>query len=132
MNNAYETPQDAEDAFYDALEEGDLGKVLTVWADSDDVSCLLPRYPLIRGRREVEEVFRHLFSQGQGVALTVRHLGWVNADDMAIHHVEETLQHVPPGTPPPPPFYGTNIYRKHDAGWCLIMHLNAPMPAPPQ
>lgn len=131
MSESYETPQDAEDAFYDALEEGDPGKVLAVWADSDDISCLLPLYPLIRGRRDVEDMFRHLFSRAQGVALTVTHLDWIKWDDIAIHHVEETLQQVQPGTPPPPPFYGTNIYRRHDGGWRLITHLNAPMPQAP-
>ena len=130
MSENYETPQEAEDAFYDALEEGDLNRVLAVWADTDDISCLLPMYPLIRGHKDVEDVFRHLFSRGQGIALTVTHLDWIKADDIAIHHVEEAIQHVPPGRPPPPPFYGTNIYRKYDGGWRLITHLNAPTPQP--
>ncbi len=130
MSGHYETPQDAEDAFYDALEEGGLDRLLAVWADSDAISCLLPMYPLIRGRKDVEDVFRHLFARGQGVALSVTHLDWIETGDIAIHHVEETLQDVPPGQPAPPPFYGTNIYRKLDGGWRLIMHLNAPTPAP--
>jgi ketosteroid isomerase-like protein len=132
MSGHYETPQDAEDAFYDALEEGDLDGVMTVWAEADDIACLLPMYPLIRGRQDVTELFTHLFSRGQGVALTVTHLDWVHTDDIAIHHVEESIQHVPPGQPPPPPFYGTNIYRKQADGWHLITHLNAPTPRPPE
>jgi hypothetical protein len=45
MKHAYTTPQEAEDAFYDALEEGDFERLLAVWADSDDIVCLLPVYP---------------------------------------------------------------------------------------
>jgi ketosteroid isomerase-like protein len=131
MSQDYQTPQDAEDAFYDALEEGDLDRLLSVWADSDDICCLLPMYPLIQGRKGVADVFTHLFSQGHGVSLSVAHLGWIQTGDIAIHQIEERIQSAPAGNPPPPPFYGTNIYRKYAAGWRLIVHQNAPTPAPP-
>jgi ketosteroid isomerase-like protein len=130
MPQTYDTPQEAEDAYYDALEEGNLEQLLSVWADSDDICCLLPMYPMIQGRKGVEDVFGHLFSQGHGVELSVTHLGWIQTDDIAIHQVEENLQRVPPDTPPPPPFYGTNIYRKDTHGWQLIVHQNAPTPQP--
>jgi len=131
MSQVYDTPQDAEDAFYDALEEGDLDRLLSVWADSDDICCLLPMYPLIRGRRNVADVFAHLFSQGHGVALSITHIGWIETDEIAIHQIEEAIQSPAGGSSPPPPFYGTNIYRKFDNGWRLLVHQNAPTPAPP-
>lgn len=131
MNPVYHTPQDAEDAFYDALEDGDLERLLTVWADSDDICCLLPMYPMIIGRDGVADVFTHLFSQGHGVALSIAHLHWIETDDLAIHQIEETIQDPPPGGPPPVPFYGTNIFRKFDTGWRMVIHQNAPTPAPP-
>ena len=131
MPQTYTTPQEAEDEFYDALEEGDLERLLSVWADTDDVCCLLPMYPMIQGRKGIEDVFSHLFAHGQGVELSVAHLNWIETDDIAIHQVEETIQKVPPGTQPPPPFYGTNIYRKDSHGWRLIVHQNAPTPQPP-
>jgi ketosteroid isomerase-like protein len=131
MPQPYSTPQEAEDAFYDALEECNLDRMLSVWADSEDISCLLPMYPLIQGRKGVEEVFSHLLASGQGVELSVTHLSWIQTDEFAIHQVEETILKVPADTPPPPPFYGTNIYRKDDHGWRLIIHQNAPTPPPP-
>lgn len=127
---SYSTPQDAEDAFYDALEEGSLERLLAVWADTDDTCCLLPMYPMVQGRRQVEDVFSHLFSRGRGVALSIRHLNWIQTDDIAIHQVEETLQSPPPGQPPAQPFYATNIYRRYGDGWRLIVHQNAPTPTP--
>ena len=74
MPQTYDTPQEAEDAYYDALEEGNLEQLLSVWADSDDVCCLLPMYPMLHGRRAIEDLFSHMFSQGQGVEL-LRHVG---------------------------------------------------------
>jgi ketosteroid isomerase-like protein len=131
MTDTYANPQEAEDAFYDALEECNLEKMLSVWADTDDISCLLPMYPLIQGREGIKEVFSHLLAQGRGVELSVTHLGWIQTDEIAIHHVEEIIQKVPVDTEPPPPFYGTNIYRKDAFGWHMIVHQNAPTPPPP-
>jgi len=130
MTNRYETPQEAEDAYYDALEEGNREQLLSIWADSDDICCLLPMYPLVQGRAAVEEVFAHLLSPGQGVSLSINHLHWIETGDIAIHQVEEMLQNVPPDRQPPPPFYGTNVFRKDSSGWRLLLHQNSPTPAP--
>ena len=68
MPQTYNTPQEAEDDFYDALEEGDLQRLLSVWADTDDICCLLPMYPMIHGRKGIEErLFAALLSwSGRG------------------------------------------------------------------
>lgn len=128
----YNTPQEAEDAFYDGLDEGNPEMLLSVWAESDDIWCLLPMHPLIQGRQGVTELFARLLSRGHGVSLAVRHLGWIQTGDVAIHQVEETIENQPAGTPPTPPMYGTNIYRKDETGWRLIVHQNAPAPPAPQ
>jgi len=130
MTRIFNTPQEAEDGFYDALEEGDLKQLMSVWTDSDDICCLLPMYPLVQGRAAVEDVFSHLFSQGQGVSLSINHLHWIEGGDIAIHQVEEVLQNVPPGRQAPAPFYGTNVFRKDSGGWHLLLHQNSPTPAP--
>ena len=38
----FDDPQAAEDAYYDAFDEHDLDKMMSVWADSDETVCLLP------------------------------------------------------------------------------------------
>ena len=131
MTQTYDSPQEAEDAFYDALDEGNLKRILSVWAETDDICCLLPMHPMIQGREGVTDVFTQLFSQGHGVSLSIAHLGWIETDDIAIHQVEESIEDPPADRHTPPPFYGTNIYRKDNNGWRLIVHLNAPTPPPP-
>jgi len=130
MSRTFDTPQDAEDAYYDALEEGDLTVLLTVWDEADDISCLLPMHPLAQGRSAVRDAFARLFARGQGIALSVKHLGWIDTGDIAIHHVEESPQSHAPGGQSPMAVYGTNIYRRGAEGWRLIVHQNAPT-APP-
>ena len=45
MPQTYTTPREAEDDFYDALQQGDLNRLLAVRADTDGICCLLPIYP---------------------------------------------------------------------------------------
>jgi ketosteroid isomerase-like protein len=130
MSRTFETPQDAEDAYYDALEEGNLDILLGVWAETDEISCLLPMHPLATGRSAVRDAFARLFARGRGIALTVKHLDWIKAGEVAIHLVEESPQQHAPGGPPAMAVYGTNIYRRVADGWRLIVHQNAPT-APP-
>ena len=130
MSRIFDTPQDAEDAYYDALEEGDLDALLAVWDTTDDIICLLPMHPLAHGRSAVRDVFTRLFARGQGIALSVKHLGWIDAGKIAIHQVEESPQGHAAGGQPPMAVYGTNIYRHGTEGWRLIIHQNAPT-APP-
>jgi ketosteroid isomerase-like protein len=130
MSRFFDTPQDAEDAYYDALEAGDLEVLLNVWDETDDISCLLPMHPLAQGRSAVRDAFARLFARSPGIALSVKHLGWIETGDVAIHHVEESPQSQTPGGQPPMAVYGINIYRRGTGGWCLIIHQNAPT-APP-
>jgi ketosteroid isomerase-like protein len=131
MSRIFDTPQDAEDAYYDALETGDLEDLLGVWDEADDISCLLPMHPLAQGRSAIRDVFARLLARGQGIALSVKHLGWIDTGEVAIHHVEESPQSPAPGGQPPMAVYGTNIYRRGVEGWRLIVHQNAPTPPPP-
>lgn len=132
MAEALATPQDAEDAFYDAIEEGDAEALRRVWEDSDDIACLFPMQPLRHGA-EVHEVFRALAEGRIRFDIQVRHIRWLDPDDLggalAIHWVEERVGI--PGEPPQPPIYAMNIYRKAEAGWRLLVHQNSPTPPPP-
>ena len=129
MTAAYATPQDAEDAFYDALDESDAEKMMGVWEDSDEVACLLPMQALVRGRREVERLWRALMEGDFQLDLSVTHIQWIEAGDMAVHLVEERVS--PSENRPPPPLYGINLFRRGSDGWRLLVHQNSPSPPPP-
>jgi ketosteroid isomerase-like protein len=122
----FETPQDAEDAFYDALEAGDAAAMTQVWEDSESIACLLPMTPLVMGR-EVLELWRSIFEQAGAFDLQVRHLAWIDCGDTVIHLIEERAQGGPAGQPGPA-IYGTNIFRQGVDGWRLLIHQNAPGP----
>jgi ketosteroid isomerase-like protein len=131
----FDTPQDAEDAFYDALEGGDAEAMARVWESSAEIACLLPMTPLIQGP-EVLEMWRSMFAQGAAFDIQVRHLSWVEGGDLALHLIEERIAAPPdpasgrPGQPVPP-VYGSNLFRRGADGWRLVVHQNSPAPPPP-
>jgi ketosteroid isomerase-like protein len=128
MTQEFVTAQDAEDAFYDAIDERDAGRLRGVWESSDHIACLLPMQPLLHGA-EVHEAFRPLTGGDIRLDIQVRHIRWLEAGDLAIHFVEERVR--VPGSPPQPPVYALNVYRKGDTGWRLLIHQNSPTPPPP-
>lgn len=128
MAEEFTTAQDAEDAFYDAIDERDAERLRTVWEDSDDIACLLPMQPMVHGA-EVHKVFLPLTDGEIQLDIQVRHIRWLEAGELAIHFVEERVS--VPGSPPQPAVYAMNIYRKGDTGWRLLVHQNSPTPPPP-
>jgi hypothetical protein len=125
----FQSPQEAEDAFYDALEERDQTKMMAVWDDSTDIALLLPMQPLVTGG-EVRNVLRDLLRSDMELQLQVKHIQWVEIGELAIHYVEE--QPEGPAGGRVPPLYAVNIYRRRgESEWTMILHQNAPAPPPP-
>lgn len=130
MTTGFATPQDTEDAFYDALDEGDVEAMRVAWDDTDETICLLPMLPVTVGRKATLESWEALLGGQVKIDVEVRHLQWIETPEIAIHLVEERVTVV--GQPrPQPPMYATNLYRKREGGWRMIMHQNSPTPPPP-
>ena len=41
----FPTPQDAESAFYEALERADLEQMMAVWSEDEEIVCVHPGGP---------------------------------------------------------------------------------------
>jgi ketosteroid isomerase-like protein len=128
MPERYASPQDAEDAFYDAIDERNASRLRGVWEDSADIACLLPMQPLLLGD-QVHQAWAPLFGGNFHLDIEVTHIRWVMAGDLAIHYLEERVS--VPGRPAQPPVLATNIYRQGPEGWRLILHQNSRAPPPP-
>jgi ketosteroid isomerase-like protein len=130
MPETFATPQDAEDAFYDAIDERDLNAMLAVWEASDDVACLLPMQPLVRGSSELRKAWEPMLKGDFAIEIEVLHLQWLELSELAIHYLQEKVKVA--GQPQAqPPVYATNIYRKGPDGWRMLLHQNSPAPPPP-
>ncbi len=129
MNPTYATPQAAEDAYYDAIDDHDIDALMAVWEESDEVLCLLPMMPAQRGKSAIRQVWSNLLQPGTDLDIEVIHLNWIETAEMAIHLLEERVR--VPQQNEAQPVYASNIYRKNGQGWYLLMHQNSPTPPPP-
>jgi len=130
MSRPFETPQDAEDAFYDAIEDKNLEAMLAVWDDSEDTACLLPMQPLAQGREQLRQAWEPLLQSDFSLDIAVTHIRWMELGDVVIHYIQETAK-ITGQTQAQPPVYATNVYRKGPDGWCMVLHQNSPAPPPP-
>ncbi|MES9940587.1 MAG: nuclear transport factor 2 family protein [Candidatus Thiodiazotropha sp. 6PLUC2] len=128
MATPFSTPQDAEDAYYDAIDEKNLSAMMAVWDESEETLCLLPMMPIQRGRAAIEEVWSSLLNSDISLEMQIKHLSWIESESIAIHLIEEWVNAGPEAGMQP--VYATNIFRKGDQGWHLIMHQNSPTPPP--
>lgn len=128
MSERFATPQDAEDAFYDAIDDQDLPALMAVWEHSDEIACLLPLTPLVRGA-SVREVWAPILDGRHPVEVQVQHLHWIETSELAVHYVTERVTPVGQAQSSPP-MYATNLYRRGADGWRLILHQNSPAPPP--
>ena len=51
------TPDDAEVAFYDALQHADIDRLMACWADEDDIVCVHPGGPRLLGAGAIRAAF---------------------------------------------------------------------------
>lgn len=119
------SPEDTEAQFYEALQQGDLDRLMAVWADEDEVSCVHPGGPRVVGIGAIRATFEAVLSQGpvQAVAERVRTL---SNGETAIHNVLERVQVQGPKGPQSAWVIATNVYLKTAMGWRMVVHHASP------
>jgi uncharacterized protein (TIGR02246 family) len=126
-NPLYPTPDDAETAFYDAFERGDLPAMMAVWAEDDDVVCVHPQGPRLIGFDAVRESWTQIFAAGMQLRVAVTEARQYQGQTVAVHSVIEQLSS-PGESTPSPPISATNVYVLTDAGWRMVLHHASPTP----
>ena len=87
----FTTPQDAEAAFYEAFEKGDLEAMMAVWADDDDIVCVHPGGRAWPGVEQVRESWRQIFAGGQTLRFRLRQQQSLNGMTLVVHSVYEQI-----------------------------------------
>lgn len=121
----YETAEDAETAFYEALRHADLDAMMTVWADEEDTICIHPNGPRLIGTDQIRESWQSIFDNG---AVTIRALQQhcTSSTRLAIHNLIEEVTIDGERGPHLVLCYATNIYVREMRGWRLICHHASP------
>jgi ketosteroid isomerase-like protein len=119
------SPEDAEAQFYDALRDGDLERLMAVWADDDDVVCVHPGGARVVGPRAVRAAFEAIFANGH-IVVHAEHVKRVQAMGSAVHSVLERIDVVTVEGPRTGWIVATNVYVKTSQGWRMVAHHASP------
>ena len=129
----FPTAQDAENAFYEALERADLDGMMAVWAEDEDIVCVHPGGARLTGQDQVRESWAKIFAAGGRARVHITQQVAISAMMLAVHSVHENF-HVEGEAQPRPPIVATNGYLRTAAGWRMIVNHASPaaaVPAPP-
>lgn len=119
------TADDTEQRFYEALQSGDIDRLMALWSDEEEVSCVQPGGARVVGLQAVRESFEQMFAQGpvdahpEQVRRLVHH-------DCAIHSVLERVGVTTEKGPSSAWILSTNVYMKNAMGWKLVSHHASP------
>lgn len=117
----FPTPDDAENAFYDAFERGDLAAMMAVWAESDDIVCIHPSGPRLVGFDAVRDSWAQVFAGGAQLRVRATESRAFEGQGIAVHNVIELVA-PPGGEQRPTSVFATNVYVLGETGWRLAVH----------
>jgi uncharacterized protein (TIGR02246 family) len=119
------SPDDTEAQFYEALQTGDIDRLMAVWADDDEVVCVHPGGARIIGLAAIRASFDAIFAQNP-VPVQPEQVHRLHTLNCAVHHLAERVSVLTPQGPQTAWALATNVYVKTPAGWRLVAHHASP------
>jgi ketosteroid isomerase-like protein len=123
----YTSSAEAEAAFYDALARSDLDKMMSVWAEDDEVVCIHPGGPRLVGLSPIREIWRQMMVNGARLGIEISEAVVTGNTMMAVHSVFEQIS-IDQARRRSPLIAATNVYRYGAEGWRMVMHHASPVP----
>ena len=120
--------EEANTAFYRALESGMLERMDEVWAHEDSVRCVHPGWDLLTGWHRVRESWEMIFESGQKLRATpsdvwVQAFGsfaWVTCTENITVFNESSFDSALAAA--------TNLFVLRDGNWLMVHHHASPIP----
>ena len=117
---------DVEAQFYEALQQGDLQKLMALWADDDEIVCVHPGGPRLIGAPAIRASFEAILASG-GVRVQPEQVHRVTTLGAALHHLVQQTTLASPARPPKTVWATvSNFYVKTAQGWRLVAHHASP------
>lgn len=123
----FATPEDAETAFYEAMERLDLDALMSIWSEDEEIVCILPGGPRLAGYSLIRETWRRIFEGGYRATLHVSTLSRLVSPFTVIHSQMEHVVLEGDATRYAP-LVATNIFHRGPQGWRLVLRHVSPVP----
>jgi ketosteroid isomerase-like protein len=116
---------EVEAAFYEALQTGDIDKLMACWADEDDIVCVHPGGPRVVGTGAVQAAFTAVFASGS-IRAWPHSVRKVQALASCVHSVLERIEVLTQEGLREAYVIATNVYHKTPQGWRMVAHHASP------
>ncbi len=121
----HESPDEVEAHFYEALQEGDLVKMLALWTDDEDTVCVHPGGARFVGSAAIRASFEAIFTNGPVPAFPEQ-VHRLHYPGCAVHHLVERISMPTPAGMKTGWVLATNVYVKTTLGWRIVAHHASP------
>jgi ketosteroid isomerase-like protein len=112
---------DVETQFYEALQQGDLDKLMGLWADDDEIACMHPGGGRVIGMAAIRASFEAIFAGG-GIPMRPEQVHRMQHMGCAIHHLVERIEVRSSEGTQQAWVLATNVFVKTALGWKLAAH----------
>ena len=119
------SPDETEAAFYQALQHGDIDKLMACWADEDDIVCVHPGGARLLGAGAIRAAFDMMFTNGS-IQARAEKVHRVESLGSSVHSVLERIEVLTEDGPRHAYVIATNVYQKTPQGWRMVAHHASP------
>jgi len=123
----FASAQDAEAAFYEALERTDIEAMMRVWAEDEDVVCVHPGGPRLVGYSLIRAAWQHIFTHGGRFFVRVSQQSTVSTPFALISSVVEHIGSRD-NEQLRAPVAATNVFVRGPMGWRMVAHHASALP----
>jgi ketosteroid isomerase-like protein len=116
---------DTEAAFYEAMQAGDIEKLMACWADEDEILCVHPGGSRLLGAGAIRASFEAMFAHGS-IQASAEKVHVIEALGACIHSVLERIEVLTDEGPRHAYVIATNVYQKSAQGWRMVAHHASP------
>lgn len=119
------SPDEIEQQFYEALQRGDLERLMAVWSDDEEISCVHPGGPRVVGATAIRSTFESIFANG-AVNAQPEKVRRLQTNACSVHSVLEHIRLMTAEGPQSAWVVATNVYLLGAQGWRLVSHHASP------
>jgi len=114
--------------FYAAFEAVDIDRMHAVWDDEEDVTCVHPGWPMLRGRGRVMRSWALIFANTPYIQFFLTDVQVsVHGDTAVVTCTENVLTEVSESTRGAGAVVATNVLVRRPDGWRVQVHHGSPV-----